>query len=103
MNNFPLYKRVDWVLSQSERMRALGQVVISGRFSTEASTTRDVESELVDFLQKAPIALHCLDVRGRIMWANNAEMNLLGYSTEEYVGHYMAEVRFIHCSIIIIF
>ena len=51
----------------------------------------DMTSELIDFFQKAPIALHWLSSTGTILWANDTELESLGYSAEEYIGHSIAE------------
>ncbi|CAM9381596.1 unnamed protein product [Ectocarpus sp. 8 AP-2014] len=42
--------------------------------------------ELKDFFNKAPIALHWLSATGKILWANDRELEVLGYSREEYIG-----------------
>jgi PAS domain S-box-containing protein len=44
------------------------------------------EQELTDFLENAAVALHRVAEDGTILWANRAELNLLGYSHAEYVG-----------------
>lgn len=38
----------------------------------------------------APVGLHCVDANGIILWANQTELNLLGFSKEEYVGQYVS-------------
>ena len=52
---------------------------------------RRTESELADFFENAPVGLHWLDPSGIILRVNRAELNLLGYSSDEYVGHHIAE------------
>ena len=47
---------------------------------------RRAEQELKDFVENAPIGLHWLGADGTILWANQAELDLLGYSRDEYVG-----------------
>src|SRR5580658_10318979 len=42
--------------------------------------------ELADFFEHAPISLHWAGPDGRILKTNEAELALLGYSREEYVG-----------------
>ncbi len=49
------------------------------------------ERESQDFVENAVVALHWASSDGRILWANQAELDLLGYSREEYVGHNIAE------------
>ena len=44
------------------------------------------EMELVDFLENSVIAIRQLGPDGTIMWANKAELLLLGYTAEEYIG-----------------
>lgn len=39
-----------------------------------------------DFVESAPLGLHRLGPDGTILWANRAELELLGYESHEYVG-----------------
>lgn len=34
----------------------------------------------------APIAMHWLNGNGTVLWANQTELNVLGYTAEEYIG-----------------
>ena len=45
------------------------------------------ERELSDFVENATIGLHWVGPDGTIKWANRAELDLLGYAPEEYIGH----------------
>ena len=47
--------------------------------------------ELNNFLETALIGLHRVGPDGMILWANAAEMEMLGYRPEEYIGHHIAE------------
>jgi PAS domain S-box-containing protein len=49
------------------------------------------ERELADFFDSAAVGLHSAGPDGRIMRVNQAELDLLGYSREAYVGHHLAE------------
>jgi PAS domain S-box-containing protein len=49
------------------------------------------EAELRDFLENALEGIHWVGPDGTILYANKAELELLGYSREEYVGHHVAE------------
>jgi PAS domain S-box-containing protein len=49
------------------------------------------QNRLEDFLKDAPIGLHKLTPNGLILWANQAELDLLGYQREEYIGHHIGE------------
>ena len=52
---------------------------------------RDRNEELNDFLENASDGLHRLDADGTILWANRAELELLGYSQDEYIGRRIGE------------
>jgi len=54
-------------------------------------TLRRRERELADFVENATIGLHWVGGDGTIIWANKAELDLLGYRREEYFGHHIAE------------
>lgn len=52
-------------------------------------TPRDLEfnlAEAIDFIENASMPLHRVNSSGVIIWANQAEFNLLGYAKDEYVG-----------------
>lgn len=53
-------------------------------------TLRQRERELADFVENAAEGLHRVGPDGIILWANKAELALLGYRWEEYVGHHIA-------------
>src|SRR4051794_34838603 len=46
---------------------------------------------LEDYLDNVKAPLHKVNSNGFIIWANNAELNLLGYTKEEYIGHHITE------------
>ena len=47
--------------------------------------------QLEDFLDNASVGIHWVDESGTIVYANKAELSLLGYTAEEYIGHKIAE------------
>jgi PAS domain S-box-containing protein len=47
--------------------------------------------ELSDFVENASVGLHWVGADGTILWANQAELDLLGYSGEEYIGRKITE------------
>ena len=49
------------------------------------------ETELRDFLENAALPIHWVGADGKILWANKAELKLLGYEPEEYIGHHIGE------------
>jgi PAS domain S-box-containing protein len=53
--------------------------------------TSSAEQELHDFFENAPVGLHCVGSDGVIQRANRAELELLGYRSEEYIGHHISE------------
>jgi|GEM_PF-1124940 len=52
---------------------------------------RRSEANLRDFIENASIGLHWVGPDGMILWANQTELDLLGYTREEYVGHHIAD------------
>jgi PAS domain S-box-containing protein len=52
---------------------------------------RQREQELKDCLENAVEAIHWVGVDGTILWANRAELELLGYAPEEYLGRNITE------------
>ena len=49
------------------------------------------ERELADFIENASMGLHWVGADGTILWANQAELDLLGYTREEYIGRSITE------------
>jgi PAS domain S-box-containing protein len=47
--------------------------------------------ELQDYVDNAAIGLHWVNSDGIIVWANKAELDMLGYTKEEYIGHHISE------------
>ncbi len=47
--------------------------------------------QLTDFLENAAMALHVVGAEGTILWANAAELKLLGYTADEYIGRNIKE------------
>ncbi|MDP9123041.1 MAG: ATP-binding protein [Pseudomonadota bacterium] len=66
------------------------QTEVAKRISAE-QTLRRREKELSDFLENAAEGLHRVAADGTLMWANRAEMDMLGYTDEEYIGHHVSE------------
>jgi PAS domain S-box-containing protein len=63
---------------------------ISERKAAEQAL-RKKQQELEDFFENSVLGLHWVGPDGRIIWANRAEMQSLGYSACEYIGHHIAE------------
>ena len=47
--------------------------------------------DLEDFFENASVALHWVASDGSILRVNQAELDLLGYTREEYVGRHIAD------------
>jgi len=54
-------------------------------------TLRRREKEFADFVENAAEGLHRVAGDGTIVWANRAELQMLGYGWDEYVGRHIAE------------
>jgi PAS domain S-box-containing protein len=63
----------------------------SDALSRELRDLRRSEAALRDFIETAAISLHWIGEDGTILWANQAELDLLGYARNEYIGHNIAE------------
>jgi len=67
---------------------------ITARPADELSALEELrrrERELSDFIENASVGLHWVAADGTILWANQAELDLLGYSAEEYIGRKITE------------
>ena len=63
---------------------------VTERREAEAELLSQKE-ELQDFVDNAPVGLHWVDAEGRVIWVNQAELDMLGYAREEYVGRHISE------------
>jgi PAS domain S-box-containing protein len=59
--------------------------------SRELQALRRSEAVLRDFVETSTISLHWVGADGTILWANQAELDLLGYANEEYIGRNISE------------
>src|SRR4029078_426928 len=50
----------------------------------------ETDQELRDFLRLAAVGLCWVGADGRVLWANKAELDLVGDSEPEYVGRHVA-------------
>ncbi|MDB5105252.1 MAG: chemotaxis protein methyltransferase CheR [Fibrobacteres bacterium] len=49
------------------------------------------EQDLSDFVENASMGMHWVGPDGIILWANKCELDMLGYTKEEYVGRHIAD------------
>lgn len=82
-------ERLRAVLRLQQKARSLEGEVAERKRAQEVLGQR--EAELTDFIENAVLGMHWVGPDGIIKWANRAEMELLGYSREEYIGHHVAE------------
>ena len=50
---------------------------------------RQTQEDLADFFENASVGLHSMDGEGIIQKVNQTELNMLGYSRDEYVGRHV--------------
>jgi len=71
----------------TEEEGGVDAVILYGNLVNEVEeSNRARDAELIDFFQNAPIAMHWLNSDGTVLWANQTELNVLGYTAEEYIG-----------------
>lgn len=66
-----------------------GFVVLALDISEQRKVEEDLrqhQQDLSDFLENAPVGIHWIDAEGMIIYTNRAELEMLGYTKEEYVG-----------------
>ncbi len=75
-----------------ETMASIGRSI--GQFLQRCRAEEEVrrsEQELADFVENATVGLHWVGPDGVIKWANKAELAMLGYERDEYVGRSITE------------
>ena len=82
-------ERLQAILLLQQKAQALETEMFERKKAQERLQQR--ENELSDYLENAVIPMHWVSGDGTILWANNAELALLGYERDEYVGHHIAE------------
>jgi len=89
LGQYPIYRSYDWKFTKSEDDKFF---LCLGRLVTVLNAERHKdEAEMMDFFDNAPIAMHWLGGTGNIIWANKKEMEVLGYTAEEYIGQPIAK------------
>ncbi|KAL3805620.1 hypothetical protein HJC23_005864 [Cyclotella cryptica] len=89
----PVRKFFDWTIGSVQNEEGVNgdepasAVILYGdMLKDDESSNRARDAELIDFFQNAPIAMHWLNGDGTVLWANQTELNVLGYTAEEYIG-----------------
>jgi PAS domain S-box-containing protein len=57
----------------------------------QEEAARQSEQGLREFLEDAHMAIHWVGPDGKVLWANRAELQMVGYEPDEYIGHHIAE------------
>lgn len=98
-------EQVDWMISMLRRAAAAedssaglsvtdpgaeqpGDYEEAGRI---AERLRDSEEDLRDFFENGPVGLHWVGPDGIVLRVNRAELAMLGYAEDEYVGRHIAD------------
>ena len=64
--------------------------IARGSLSPTPDVAELVDLELRECLNHAAEGLHWVAPDGTIVWANQTELDLLGYAPDEYIGHNIA-------------
>jgi len=73
-------QRRAWALEREVQQRREAEALLQSR-----------DRELTDFLENAPIAIHKVGPDGTVLWANRAELAMLGYPASEYIGRHIGD------------
>jgi PAS domain S-box-containing protein len=89
---------IDISLSVSPVKNVLGKVIVASKIARDITerkraeeAARRAEQEFRDFVENASVGMHWIGPDGIILWANRTEMDMLGFTREEYVGRHIAE------------
>jgi PAS domain S-box-containing protein len=88
--NQRLAKLLEEKTTELERANLRLEQEVNERDRTEL-TLRQSQQELSDVVENAVLPMHWVASDGTILWANQAELDLLGYERDEYVGHSIFE------------
>jgi PAS domain S-box-containing protein len=89
-----IHVRVNVVPVKNNEGKQVGMINCFYDITDQKKTEKELQRktiELQDYVDNAAIGLHWVDVNGIIVWANKAELDMLGYSEEEYIGHHISE------------
>lgn len=82
-------QRLAAICKLQNRAHRLEQALVDRRNLERQLARRELE--LSDFLENGAHPLHRVGPDGTIIWANRAELDLLGYGASEYIGHHVRE------------
>jgi len=81
-------KRLEQVFRPQLQARAFEREIGQRRVTESLLASR--ERELAAILENAAQAVHSVGPDGTVLWANQSELDMLGYTPGEYVGHPVA-------------
>ena len=92
MSSRPLHRALDAIPAgvPAPSTTSMLEAEIARRKEAER-TLRRREKEFADFIENAAEGLHRVAGDGTILWANRAELQMLGYGWDEYVGRHIAD------------
>jgi PAS domain S-box-containing protein len=86
--------RVNVVPIKDEQGIILGAINCFNDITEEKQIQKQLDlqtKQLRDYVDNAAIGLHWVDGNGIIKWANSAELKMLGYTEEEYIGQHISK------------
>jgi PAS domain S-box-containing protein len=86
-NDGPLYLEATLSPHLDERRQVKGFIFHCSDITEKNRTER----ALKDYFENASICIHWVNGDGIIVWANPAELKLLGYTEDEYIGRHISE------------
>ncbi len=82
---FPVNIGTNTIEVEGRRFSLISVVDMTDHKKSEEELRRS-QNELADFIENANVGLHWASADGTITWANKAELDLVGYEREEYIG-----------------
>ena len=98
--SYPIRRGDVWYDAHVEPLRGPDGVTVVGVIGIAVDVSareraleqaRQARQDLEDFFENVAVGVHWSTADGTILRANQAELDLLGYTREEYVGHNVAE------------
>lgn len=59
--------------------------------SNQEKSKAELALDFQHYIDNVAIGIHWVDANGIILWANATELDMLGYSRDEYIGHHISE------------
>ena len=82
-------------VAEEEKTEHAAVAIADDDENAQVKVTEEMDHEMTelfqDFMQYGALGLHIVDRNGIILWANEAELNAMGYSKDEYIGKSIRE------------